>query len=144
MLNITSNKSNTLSPFMSCSFISSANTLNFLTKYLYLFTNAFALIIGGFFKIGLLFYATVLGLSHVFKLKNPSPLVFPIGLVVLSYSLPLAPNYYEHVYEELKIVPFTLHLPFQIIIPALLLLIAFLRNRKKVQSVPVENTAENS
>ncbi|MDI3093601.1 GerAB/ArcD/ProY family transporter [Priestia megaterium] len=70
----------------------------------------------------------VLGLSHVFKLKNPSPLVFPIGLVVLFYSLSLAQNYFEHVYEGLKTIPFTLHLPFQIVIPALLLVIAFLRN----------------
>ncbi|MGV4964904.1 GerAB/ArcD/ProY family transporter, partial [Priestia aryabhattai] len=53
------------------------------------------LITGGFFKIGLLFYATVLGLSHVFKLKNPSPLVSPIGLVILFYSLSLAQNYFE-------------------------------------------------
>jgi len=67
----------------------------------------------------------VLGLSHVFKLKNPSPLVFPIGLVVLFYSLSLAQNYFEHVYEGLKIIPFTLHLPFQIVIPALLLVIDF-------------------
>ncbi|MDN3363650.1 GerAB/ArcD/ProY family transporter [Priestia megaterium] len=103
-----------------------------------------ALITGGFFKIGLFFYATVLGLSHVFELKNPSPLVFPVGLVVLFYSLSLAQNYFEHVYEGLKIIPFTLHLPFQIVIPALLLVIAFLRNRKKIQSVPVKNTAENS
>ncbi len=103
-----------------------------------------ALITGGFFKIGLFFYATVLGLSHVFKLKNPSPLVFSIGLVVLFYSLSIAQNYFEHVYEGLKIIPLTLHLPFQIVIPALLLVIAFLRNRKKVQSVPVKNTAENS
>ncbi|WP_309247440.1 GerAB/ArcD/ProY family transporter [Priestia megaterium] len=99
---------------------------------------------GGFFKIGLFFYATVLGLSHVFKLKNPSPLVFPIGLVVLFYSLSLTQNYFEHVYEGLKIGPFTLHFPFQIVIPALLLMIAFLRNRKNVQSITVENTAENS
>jgi len=90
-----------------------------------------ALITGGFFKIGLFFYATVLSLSHVFKLKNPSPLVFPIDLVILFYSLSLTQNYFEYVYEGLKIIPFTLHLPFQIVISALLLVIAFLRNRKK-------------
>ncbi|MGA6836578.1 hypothetical protein [Priestia megaterium] len=83
---------------------------------------------GTFFKIGLLFYTTVLGLSHVFKLKNPSPLVSPIGLVVLFYSLSLAQNYFKHVHQGLKIGPFTLHLSFQIVIPALLLVIAFLRN----------------
>ncbi|MHA2959454.1 hypothetical protein [Priestia megaterium] len=36
-----------------------------------------------------------------------------------------------HVYEGLKIIPFTLHFPFQVVIPASLLAIAFLRNRKK-------------
>ncbi|MED3879795.1 hypothetical protein [Priestia megaterium] len=35
-----------------------------------------------------------------------------------------------HVYEGLKIIPFTLHFPFQVVIPASLLAIAFLRNRK--------------
>ncbi|MFP7732150.1 GerAB/ArcD/ProY family transporter [Priestia aryabhattai] len=100
--------------------------------------------IGRFFKIGLFFYAAVLGLSHVFKLKNPSPLVFSIGLVVLFYSLSLAQNYFEHVYEGLKIGPFTLHFPVQIVIPALLLVITFLRNRKNLPSATMKKTAENS
>lgn len=103
-----------------------------------------ALITGGFFKIGLFFYATVLGLSHVFKLKNPSPLVFPIGLVVLFYSLSLAQNYFEHVYEGLK--NHSVHFTSSV---SNCHSCSFTRDRifkksKKIQSVTVKNIAENS
>ncbi|PRR86994.1 spore gernimation protein KB, partial [Bacillus atrophaeus] len=37
----------------------------------------------------------------------------------------------EHMSEGLKIVPITVHLPFQVIFPVVLLLIAFLKRRIK-------------
>ncbi|MHC8968149.1 spore germination protein [Priestia aryabhattai] len=99
--------------------------------YILYFANGAARFWGNASYLRLSRYAAVLGLSHMFKIKNPSPLVFPIGLVILFYSLSLAQNYFEHIYEGLNIIPFTLHLSFQIVIPALLLVIAFLRNQKK-------------
>lgn len=90
-----------------------------------------ALVIGIFFKISVLFYAAVIGSASLFKIKSPSRLAYPLGLVVLFMSMTIASNFQEHIHEGLKINMFVLHLPLFVIIPILLLLIAFLKNRKK-------------
>jgi spore germination protein KB len=89
------------------------------------------LIIGGFFKITLYYYAAVAGAADIFKFANQRKLGFPIGVIVLFASITIASNYPEHIKEGLDVVPIYLHWPFQIIIPFMLLMIAFLRNRKK-------------
>ncbi|WP_026679528.1 GerAB/ArcD/ProY family transporter [Fictibacillus gelatini] len=90
-----------------------------------------ALIIGGFCKIGVYLYAAVSGAASLFNVKKPSKLVYPIGLVVLIVSLAIASNFAEHLKEGLQVVTILMHFPFQVIIPLLLLFIAFLKNRKK-------------
>jgi spore germination protein KB len=90
-----------------------------------------ALVIGIFFKISVLFYAAVIGSASLFKIKSPSRLSYPLGLVVLFMSMTIASNFQEHIHEGLKVVMFVLHMPLFVIIPILLLLIAFLKNRKK-------------
>ncbi|MFL0498777.1 GerAB/ArcD/ProY family transporter [Priestia megaterium] len=90
-----------------------------------------ALVIGIFFKISVLFYATVIGTANLFKIKSPSRLSYPLGLVVLFMSITIASNFQEHLHEGLKVVMFVLHIPLFVIIPPLLLLVAFLKNRKK-------------
>ncbi|EKN65709.1 spore germination protein [Neobacillus bataviensis LMG 21833] len=89
------------------------------------------LVIGGFFKISLFFYAAVVGATDLFRFKNHQKLSFPIGLIILLSSVTISSNYAEHIKEGIKVVPIYLQWPFQIIIPALLLIIAFFRNRKK-------------
>lgn len=90
-----------------------------------------ALVIGIFFKISVLFYAAVIGSASLFKIKSPSRLSYPLGLVVLFMSMTIASNFQEHIHEGLKVVMFVLHMPLFVIIPILLLIIAFLKNRKK-------------
>ncbi|MGD6957351.1 GerAB/ArcD/ProY family transporter [Rossellomorea aquimaris] len=90
-----------------------------------------ALVIGIFFKISMLFYAAVIGSASLFKIKSPSRLSYPLGLVVLFMSMTIASNFQEHIHEGLKVTMFVFHLPLFVIIPILLLLIAFLKNRKK-------------
>ncbi|WP_458412913.1 GerAB/ArcD/ProY family transporter [Schinkia sp. CFF1] len=90
-----------------------------------------AMIIGGFFKISIFFYAVVAGMASLFNIKEPSKITYPLGLVILFLSLTIAGNYVEHIYEGIQVVPMLLHLPFQVVIPILLLLIAFLKNRPK-------------
>ncbi len=90
-----------------------------------------ATIIGGFFKISIFFYAVIAGTSSLFKVKQPSRLAYPIGLVILVLSMTIASNYSEHIREGLDIVPIYLHLPFQVMIPILLLGIAFVKNKIK-------------
>jgi spore germination protein KB len=90
-----------------------------------------ALIIGGFFKISVFFYAVVTGTANLFNVKEPSRLAYPIGLVILILSITIASNFPEHIQEGLQVVPLVLHLPFQVIIPFLLLVTAFFKNGKK-------------
>ncbi|MCM3116892.1 spore germination protein [Neobacillus sp. MER 74] len=92
------------------------------------------LIIGGFFKIAIYFYAAVAGAADIFRIPNQRKIGFPLGLIVLFASVTIASNYAEHIKEGLVLVPLYLHWPFQIIIPSSLLIIAFFRNKKKKKS----------
>ncbi|MFB5195778.1 GerAB/ArcD/ProY family transporter [Neobacillus sp. KR4-4] len=92
------------------------------------------LIIGGFFKIAIYFYAAVAGAADIFRIPNQRKIGFPLGLIVLFASVTIASNYAEHIKEGLILVPLYLHWPFQIIIPSSLLIIAFFRNKKKKKS----------
>ncbi len=88
-------------------------------------------VIAGFFKISLYFYASLIGTANLFNIKNSAQLAYPLGLILLILSITIASNFSEHVYEGLQIVPLYVHLPFQVIIPGLLLIIAFFKNRKE-------------
>jgi spore germination protein KB len=52
-------------------------------------------------------------------------------MVVLLLSMMVAENLPEHLKEGLDIIPMYLHLPFQVIVPFLLLLIAYVRKKSK-------------
>ncbi|KYD18183.1 hypothetical protein B4168_0149 [Anoxybacillus flavithermus] len=88
-----------------------------------------ALIIGGFFKISIFFYAAVVGTADVFRMQNHQRLIYPLGLMVLLLSIAIASNYPEHIKEGLKIVTIYMHVPLQIVIPLCLLLVAAIRHR---------------
>jgi spore germination protein KB len=92
------------------------------------------LTVGGFIKIGVFYYAAVVGTADLFKLKDQKKIIFPIGLIVIFAAGAIASNYSEDMKEGLVVVPIYLHWPFQIIIPGILLIIAFVRNRKKLSS----------
>lgn len=91
----------------------------------------FLLMIGGFIKISVFTYVAVTGTANVFNVKKPSILAYPVGMIILLISIIIASSYTEHIYEGLGAVPHYIHLPFQVIIPLLLLIIAFFKNRKK-------------
>jgi spore germination protein KB len=46
-------------------------------------------------------------------------------------SMTIASNFQEHIHEGLEIAMFVLHMPLFVGIPIFLLLVAFLKNRKK-------------
>ncbi|WP_152656091.1 GerAB/ArcD/ProY family transporter [Oceanobacillus sp. CFH 90083] len=89
------------------------------------------LVIGGFFKVTVYTYGAVIGTASLFKFKEPSKLAYPLGIVILILSMIIASSYAEHIQEGLKVFPLYVHIPFQVIIPVSLLLIAFVKNRKK-------------
>ncbi|MFP7733311.1 GerAB/ArcD/ProY family transporter [Priestia aryabhattai] len=97
-----------------------------------------ALIITTFFKICVLFYAAVVGTSNLFKVKSPSRLSYPLGLIILFLSITIASNVQEHIHEGLKVAMLVLHIPLLTIIPPLLLLVAFLKNKKQQQEKSFE------
>jgi len=109
--------------------ISKIQLANFIERLDVLFM--LYLVIGGFFKITIFFYAAVVGTADIFGFKNQSKLSFPMGALVLFSSITIASNYSEHIKEGLQVVPVYLHWPFQILIPSFLLIIAFFRNRRK-------------
>lgn len=84
------------------------------------------------------FYATVIGTANLFKIKSPSKLCFPLGLVLLLYSLSLANNYEELLQEALKILPFSLNIYFQVILPLLLLTVAFFKNKDNLKQSDIK------
>ncbi|WP_342042250.1 GerAB/ArcD/ProY family transporter [Bacillus sp. OTU2372] len=87
------------------------------------------LVIGGFFKITLFFYAAVTGVTDIFRFKNPRALSFPIGFIILFASMGIASSTAEHFKEGNKTS--YLYWPVEIIIPMLLFLIAYFKNKKK-------------
>lgn len=84
-----------------------------------------------FFKVSVYFYAAVTGAANLFAIKKSSQLVYQFGAVLLFLSITMASNYPEHIREGLHVVPMYMHLPFQVIIPILFLIIAFFKNRKR-------------
>ncbi len=78
------------------------------------------MVILGFVKISIFFFCAVLGINQLFSFK-PHPFINCfVGGMILLFSLIIAPNYQEHIKEGLNLVPYLLHLPFQIFIPILL------------------------
>ncbi|WP_210610994.1 GerAB/ArcD/ProY family transporter [Priestia flexa] len=96
-----------------------------------------AMVTGIFLKVSILFYAAVIGASSLFNVQSPSRLAYPFGIIILFTSIMIASNVQEHLEEGLKIVMKILHIPLFVVIPLLLLLVAFLRNRKKTSSKKV-------
>ncbi|MBT2657876.1 GerAB/ArcD/ProY family transporter [Bacillus sp. ISL-18] len=88
------------------------------------------LIVAGFFKLCLYYYVAVIGAADLFKLKDHSTLIFPLGVVIIIGSMTIASNYSEHIQEGMMIIPYLLHMPFQVIIPIILLIIAFVKGLK--------------
>jgi spore germination protein KB len=91
----------------------------------------FSVVIGIFFKVSLYFYAALSGTAFLFKIKEPSRLAYPMGLVILFLSITIASSYTEHIKEGLEVTTRFLHPAFLTIIPVILLGIAYLKNRGK-------------
>ncbi len=90
-----------------------------------------AMVIGIFFKASVYLYGAVAGAAVLFKIKDPTKTVYPLGLVTLFISVTIASSYSEHLLEGLN---FMLHRVFPIImaiIPIGLLVLAFFKKRKK-------------
>ncbi|WP_413300797.1 GerAB/ArcD/ProY family transporter [Bacillus sp. 1P10SD] len=90
-----------------------------------------SMVILGFVKITVFFFCAIIGTANLFDLKQPQKLIYPMGIILLISSLIIAHGYIEHIKEGLKVVPYYLHLPMQIGIPILILVIALIKEKVK-------------
>ncbi|MFB7642035.1 GerAB/ArcD/ProY family transporter [Peribacillus butanolivorans] len=97
------------------------NIANFLTRVEAILAIIWFITI--FIRFSLFFYVTVLGLAQTLKLQDYRPLVFPIGMILIVFTLIMAPNtvYYSNFITD--IWPFYA-MTFGFLLPLLLLTIA--------------------
>ncbi|OIJ21403.1 spore gernimation protein KB [Anaerobacillus alkalidiazotrophicus] len=89
------------------------------------------LVVCMFFKIAIFFYVGLIGITEMFQIERHQKLILPIGLIILFCSLSIANNFSEHIEEGIVIVPYYIHLPFQVYIPIFLFIIVLIRKRLK-------------
>jgi spore germination protein KB len=80
----------------------------------------------GFLKITALHYSTVLGLGQIFKLRSIRPLIVPIGILMVIFSIINYSGFIENV-EFTYQVYHIYALPFQLGMPLLTLIVAVIR-----------------
>jgi spore germination protein KB len=88
------------------------------------------LILGGFIKITVFFYAGYLGIQELITLKKKRYNIYCLLLLcslILVASIKMSSNFAEHLEVGLKWVPVYLHLPLQTGIPLMLFLITLLK-----------------
>lgn len=96
--------------------------------------------IGGFFKMTLNFYASILLLQSLLKIKKLTWVMFPAGVYLLGFSLALFPSI---VFQRWLGVQYTIygHPFFQIILPCFLLLIIWFQKRRNRQVIGSLNSS---
>jgi spore germination protein KB len=93
-------------------------------------TVAIVLMLAGFSKIGVCLYASVKGVAKILNLNDYRPLVVPIGLMMMNLSCFVYSSIMEMTYWAENIYRYY-EIPFQIIIPIILLIIAEIKVRVK-------------
>ncbi len=88
------------------------------------------LLIGGGIKITVCTYAAAMGICQLFKLDNYKMLIIPISLIVLIISKLIYNNVFEMINWSSNIYPYYA-LPFQVIIPIIILIISLMKKRVK-------------
>lgn len=83
--------------------------------------------VGGFFKISIFMYASMLGTAQLIKLKDPKYLALPFGIGIIIFSILIAKNYPQHIQLGLEWTPVYIHIPIQIIIPVAALAVHFIK-----------------
>jgi spore germination protein KB len=89
----------------------------------------------GFVKIAICYYCTAIGIAQWFRLSDYRSIVTPVGILILIFSISVYQNYVEETSLSSSIWPFYA-LPFELLLPLLLLIIAKIRKldgREKVK-----------
>lgn len=94
----------------------------------------FLMLLGLFVKVAALFYAGLKGAEYITGLSYRHFSV-PVAVLVALTSLMLAGDYMEHIAEGLEVVPYYLHIPFQIVLPGVLWLLTLWRRKKRPNAI---------
>lgn len=81
------------------------------------------LMIGGFVKITLFMYAAVLCFKEIYRVEEETKLIIPLGIATVALGHFMANTYIRHLQIGLEIIPMYVHIPAQIIIPLLLVIV---------------------
>lgn len=90
-------------------------------------------IAGAFVKISVFYYVTALGMAQWLNLSDYRPIVWPLGILIVQFSFWGAPSTMAMARYDFMVFTYYAAL-IQLILPMLLLVIAFVRNRKKKKS----------
>lgn len=87
------------------------------------------MVAGVFFKLGGWTFGAAVGISQLLKLKQTHSAVLGLGTIIPPLSLAIAPDYVNFLEFGFKYITLYVHVPLQIIIPFLLLCIAYVRHK---------------
>lgn len=91
------------------------------------------MVVGVFFKFGGFVVGAMLGISQLFKLKQTRSVLIALATIITPLSLISATSYVEHIEIGFKyFIPY-IHTLLQIILPILLLCIAFIRKKIEIK-----------
>lgn len=86
------------------------------------------LIIGGGTKIAVFLYAAALGIAQLLNLRDHKPFVIPVSVITIVLSVWVFDSILEVIQWASEVFPYY-SIPFQFIIPAVLLIISWLKKR---------------
>ncbi|WP_433742438.1 GerAB/ArcD/ProY family transporter [Falsibacillus pallidus] len=92
------------------------------------------IIILGFIKTGLFFIASVETSKQLIGSKE-NFIIVPIGLLVTYCSMAISANFPQHIEEGLNYVPYYLHIPFQIVLPMVMMAIIMIKKKIKKEAI---------
>lgn len=100
------------------------------------------IVIGAFIKCLIFFFVAVSGSADLFNIQQPYKLAIPIGVCILIISLFMVNNVVELRTIGTQILPLYIHLPFQVIIPIIVLIVAYIKNRGKAKQATTQMDKE--
>jgi spore germination protein KB len=90
----------------------------------------FIVMFGILVKVSVFFYGGLIGLEQLFK-RPYRQFVLPMALLIAFFSIVISKHFAEHIEEGIQIIPLYMHMPFQFIIPTMLLLVLIIKAIKK-------------
>jgi spore germination protein KB len=98
------------------------------------------MVAGGFFKVGVYIYGAAIGTAHLFQLQSYHSVLIPLGVIIISLGQVMVRNVTEHNSIGSIFDMSFVHLPLQLVIPGLLLIIAFLNSRENLTGTNLKKT----